>query len=121
MTVEASPYRLLLGTRLLKGEHALAQVRFEAGVLQKYRESGFKIYRTDSAGKLQQPGGWYIDFGIVPGDAVIHTSLTNLGKLPESERAHWQQHIAWPDLNDRFLKMQLAGGQCEYDGEIRNW
>ena len=116
-----SAYRQLLAHRVLNGDQAQAQVLFDPAVLQAYRDRGFKVYRTDSAGKLQQPGGWYVDFGIVAGDGVIHTSLANLGKLPEGERAHWAGFVTWPELSDRFLKMQLGGGSCSDDGEIRTW
>ena len=123
VTVAAAPsaYHQLLAHRLLGGDQAQAQLAFDPAVLHVYRERGFKIYRTDSAGKLQQPGGWYIDFGITAGDSVIHTSLSNLAKLPEGERGQWASHVLWPEMSTPFLKMQIGGASCNDDGEVRAW
>jgi hypothetical protein len=112
----------LLVHRLLSGEQALAQLVFDSEVLESYRRrGGFKVFRTNSAGKLQQQGGWYVDFGISADSGQIHTSVGNLAKLPEEERAHWAEHARLPEFAERFLKMQLAGGSCTDDGEVRSW
>ncbi len=120
--VGVAPFRFMLLRRLLvNGESGLAQISFRSEVLARYRGSdGFKIYRTDSAGKLQRRDGWSLDFGIVEGDSRIHTSLTNLGRIPEDERAHWLDHAVTLPLNEKFLKMQM-GVHCADDGEIRAW
>jgi hypothetical protein len=113
---------LLLRRLLLGGEAKLAQVVFRSEVLDAYRSrDGVAIYRTNSAGKLQQRGGWYVDFGITDGDTRIHTSLQNLEALPEQERLHWLDYAVTPPLNEKFLRMQLGAGACTDDGDVRAW
>jgi hypothetical protein len=101
----------------------LLQVCFQSAVLDAYRgRAGFKIIRTDSAGRLKQEGGWSIDFGISGDDQVIHVSWRDMiARFPESEREAWAGHIVTPPLSANFLQMQLAPGSCFDDGEVRPW
>ena len=60
-------------------------VHFTASVLSRYIDRGAKILRTDTVGRLLQPGKAVIDFGIVEDDTVIHLRFGDIGSLiPES-------------------------------------
>lgn len=116
--------RLLTRRALTQNDPALLQVSFEAAVLDRYREgTAFSVIRTDTVGRVKKQGGWSIDFGIVPGDATIHTAWQALAmSLPDAEREHWAEHTAATlDLSQMFLKMQLTPSACHDDGEVRDW
>ena len=113
--------RALVWNRALNGDTARLQVWFEPAVLDKYRQAGFKIMRTNTAGRVRSPS-WSLDFGIAEGDAVIHATVSDLAqRLPESERDHWAQHAATPAASRNFLLMRFGGGGCIDDGDIREW
>lgn len=124
MTGERDPSLLVLYRRaLLAGEHDLVQISFDATVLDRYRgRPGFSIVRTDSAGRLKKEGAFAIDFGIAPGDELVHVCLGDLlSSLPEGEREHWVGYVATPPLSRVFLQMRLHPGSCIEDGEVRAW
>ncbi|MBI4497388.1 MAG: hypothetical protein HY689_05765 [Chloroflexi bacterium] len=108
---------------LQRGEHGLAQVWFDAAVLDKYRGApAFAVIRTDTIGRLSRQRVWSLDFGIAAGDALIHASLQDLlQRLPEDEREHWARHVVTPPVSGNFLRTQLAPGSCIDDGELRPW
>jgi hypothetical protein len=106
------------------GEPALLQLGFEAGVLDRYRaDAACQVMRTDTVGRVRKQGTWSLDFGIAPGEAVVHASWTALmNALPDVERAHWSAHAApLTAYSDMFLRMQLSPSSCFDDGELRSW
>ncbi|MDE2987477.1 MAG: hypothetical protein OXT70_05420 [Chloroflexota bacterium] len=101
--------------------HALP-VHFAASVLNRYIDGGARILRTNTVGRLLQPGKAVIDFGIVDEDAVIHLRFGDIGSLiPESERDHWLDHLVPPTASRPYLQMTLQPGACHDDGELREW
>lgn len=125
LTVEAgaSPQRTLLYGRVLAGDLGALQVSFAQEVLDRYRgQAGYRIIRTNSAGRVKAPAGWAIDFGIADQDRLIHVSAADLAQLlPESERQHWLNYLVTPPLSPTFLTMRLGRGGCIDDGEVRTW
>jgi hypothetical protein len=122
MPDEANLYLRLLYRRILKNQDpSLAQVSFDASVLDKYRgAAGYSLIRTNSAGRIKREGAWSIDLGIA--DATVHASLRDvMNKLPESEREHWADHAIALPLSEAFLQMQLQPSSCFDDGELRPW
>lgn len=107
--------------RVLAGEE-LVQIFFRVEVLDKYRDGSYRIIRSNTAGRLQKPGGFQLDFGIAPDERLIHVTLRDLRtRLPEAERAHWLRHAVSLPFSRNFLQMQLRPGSCFDDGEIRTW
>lgn len=123
MAEETSPWIRVLYSRVFtSGDPALVQVRFLASVLDRYREQGLEIKRTDTAGRVKKAGGWSLDFGIGEGDATIHANLGDLLRnLPEQELQHWAVEVAQPDLSENFIRMRLHPGSCFDDGDLRDW
>ena len=104
------------------GDMSALPVQFSASVLSRYVEQGAKILRSNTVGRLMQPGKAVIDFGIVEGDAVIHLRFGDIGSLiPESERSHWLDHLIAPTVSRAYLQMTLQPGACHDDGELREW
>ncbi|MCY3732960.1 MAG: hypothetical protein OXG42_01640 [Chloroflexi bacterium] len=104
------------------GDASALPVHFSASVLRRYIDGGGKILRTDTVGRLMQPGKAMIDFGIVEGDTVIHLRFGDVGSLiPESERVHWLDHLVPPSTSRPYLQMTLQPGACHDDGELREW
>lgn len=133
--VEAAPdpqvgrARTRLIMRALAGTPGLAQVWFDATVLDRYRGApGYSIMRTDTVGRVRC-GSWRLDFGIAhPGQfgsgapLTIHASIGDLAdRLPEAERAHWAAHAVMPGASTNFLLMQATHGACIDDGDTRSW
>jgi hypothetical protein len=117
-----SLYLRLIYRRVLKSQDpSLAQVSFDASVLDKYRgQTGYSLIRTDSAGRIKREGGWSIDLGIA--EATVHASLRDvMNKLPEAEREHWADHAVGPAMSASFLQMQLQPNSCFDDGDLRPW
>ncbi|MGI8424791.1 MAG: hypothetical protein ACR2NO_11905 [Chloroflexota bacterium] len=122
----------LLTTRLLGGASQLAQLWFDARVLEKYRAAGGRILRTNTMGRLKQPA-WTIDFGIAgpggdatSGDAslltLVHVSLGEAqARIPEAERAHWAAHAVTPAFSANYVAVQLTHGTCVDDGDLEDW
>lgn len=94
---------------------------FRMDVLGKYREAGYTIYRTRTAGRVQSPEGWRLDFGIVDGAGVIHATVRDVLKLPRREREHLAAHVVTAPLNARYLKIQMGHGGCVDEGDIVPW
>lgn len=111
-------YRLLLQ----RGDAGLAQVWFGLGVLDRYREAGYELIRTNTIGRVKKPGGWALDFGIVDEAGIIHASIGDvLQQVPEGERGHWCEHIASPPASANFLSVRLHPGSCFDDGDARSF
>ena len=124
MSAAGNPYLMLLYRRAFQSQDpALVQVCFDIAVLEKYRgAAGFSLIRTDTVGRVKREGGWAIDVGIGEEGRTIHTSLGDvLHNLPETERAHWAQHVVTLPLSQPFLQMRLQPGSCFDDGEVRSW
>jgi len=94
---------------------------FDIAVLEKYRAAGYTLFRTKSAGRVQSPEGWRLDFGIVDDAGVIHASAADVCKLPRAERQHFAAHVRMPPLNARFLKLHMGLGACVDEGDIEDW
>jgi len=120
MTDTSPVARTLYRKTLLGGDPALIQVEFDVAVLGKYREAGISIKRTRSVGRVKA-ATWSIDFGIEPGEAVIHAGIGSLLALPETERQHWALHTCAPGLSEHYLKMLLHPGSCIDDGDTTDW
>jgi hypothetical protein len=113
----------MLYRRVLGGDAGLAQVWFGANVLDHYRsQSGFRVLRTNSAGRLRSPAGWTLDFGIAADDRLIHVSAADLAqRLPPADKQHWLGHVAALPVSGTFLVMRLGAGHCMDDGDVRDW
>ena len=113
----------LFGRALNGGDLGAVQLWFDAAVLERYRPlSGWRVMRTNTVGRVQSPEGWSIDFGIAPGDEMVHASVADLAqRLPNAERQHWLQHLLAPTASRNFLTMRLAPGSCIDDGDLRTW
>ena len=96
------------------------QVRFTVAVLDKYREAGQTIKRTNTVGRLSA-ASWTLNFGIGEDEQTIHACLGDLFRMPEAERQHWAMHVAQSDLSENYLKMLLHPGSCIDDGDTRDW
>lgn len=96
---------------------------FRASVLDRYRgREGFAVQRTDTAGRVRQAGGFSLDFGIAPGEALIHAPASEVAaRLPESEREHWLAHLELLPHSRHFVRMRMNPASCFEDGEIRPW
>jgi hypothetical protein len=114
---------MALYLRVLGGDLGAAQVWFDQRVLDRYRtQSGWRVMRTNTVGRVKSPEGWSLDFGIADGDGIVHTSVLDLTqRLPVSERQHWSQHLITPAVSRAFLTMRLAPGSCIDDGDLRDW
>jgi hypothetical protein len=114
----------LLHGRLLGGASQLAQVWFEAAVLDRYRAAGARVLRTNSMGRLKLPS-WSVDFGIAERDGqppLVHLSLGEAQtRIPEGERGHWAAHAHTPALSANYVAVQLTHGTCVDDGDLRDW
>src|SRR5688572_15372286 len=105
----------LLTTRVLGGSVHLAQLWFDAGVLEKYRSAGGRVIRTDTMGRLKLTA-WSIDFGIAS-DALIHLSAGEAqARIPAAERGHWASHAVVPALSASYVSVQVSHGTCVDDG-----
>ena len=104
------------------GDASTLPIHFSASVLTRYIESGAKILRTNTVGRLLQRGKAVIDFGIVESDTVIHLRFGDIGTLiPEKERDHWLDHLVPPTASRPYLQMTLQPGACHDDGDLREW
>ena len=104
------------------GDASALPIHFRASVLSRYTDEGARILRTNTVGRLLQPGKAVIDFGIVEDDTVIHLRFGDLGSLiPEAERDHWLDHLVAPSASRPYLQMTLQPGACHDDGELRDW
>src|ERR1051325_881584 len=114
--------RAALYLRVLGGDFGAAQLWFDQHVLDGYRAlPGWRVMRTNTVGRVRAPE-WSLDFGIADGDALIHTSASELSqRLPAGERQHWAQHAVTPEISRNFVTMRMAPGSCIDDGDLRDW
>jgi hypothetical protein len=117
------PQRAALYLRVLGGDLGAAQLWFDQHVLDRYRgQQGWRVMRTDTVGRVRSPAGWSLDFGIAPGDQIVHASVADLTqRLPVAERQHWTQHMITPPVSRTFLTMRLAPGTCIDDGDLHEF
>jgi hypothetical protein len=106
-------------TQKVLAKPELAQLVFRVAVLDKYLENGTPIQRTETVGRVKA-ANWSLDFGIAPDEKTVHTSVSLLSRVPESERAHWLSHSDESNFSLNFLKMQ-SGHSCVDDGGFRAW
>ncbi len=112
----------LLRRVLDNGKVDQVQVWFDSAVLDRYRgDPDSRILRTNSAGRLRGPGGFMLNFGISPDDALIHMPIAAVLGVPESQRAHWVEHVAGLPIGGNFLRMTMNPGACIEDGPTRDW
>jgi len=117
-----SVFQVVVRRALAAANPANLQVHFAVAVLDRYLDGGgFSIIRTDTVGRLKKEGGWTLDFGIAPGEQLVHAAVADLLRLPEAEREHWAFHATALPASKMFLQMRLAPGSCFDDGEVRPW
>lgn len=123
VSLAADPFVLALYRRVLAGATDQVHLFFDVAVLDRYRgQPACEVTRTDTAGRLKRQGGWSLDFGIAPGDSLIHVSVSDLAtRLPEGEREHWLQHLVHLPHSRHFVRVRMAPGSCFADGDIRPW
>ena len=115
-------WRRTVARAIGSGDADALPIRFSPSVLARYVERGARILRSDTVGRLMQPGRAVIDFGIVEDDTVIHLRFGDLAALiPESERDHWLDHLIAPGASRAYLQMTLQPGACHDDGPLRDW
>jgi hypothetical protein len=117
------PHVRALYARVLAGDVGAAQLWFDQAVLDRYRgQPGWRVLRTNSAGRLKSPDGWSLDFGVADNDRLIHASANAVSqRLTAAERPHWIEHLVSPAASRNFVSMQLGGAACIDDGELRDW
>src|ERR1043166_4431022 len=99
----ADPQSVALTLRVLGGDLGAQHLWFDQHVLDRYRgQSGWRVMRTNTVGRLRSPDGWSIDFGIAPDDHLLHTTALELSqRLPAPERQHRsEEHTS--ELQSRF-------------------
>jgi len=122
MNEDTQVLRVLLRRALSTEKLALLPLHFEVGVLDRYRQSPrFSLIRSNTVGRLKKEGDWAIDFGIAPGEEVIHAFAGDLLALPSEDRDHWASCALSLPSSKMMLQMRLAPGSCLDDGEIRPW
>jgi hypothetical protein len=119
----ADPQTVALYQRVLAGDLGTAQLWFDQHVLDRYRvQPGWRVFRTDSAGRVRSPDGWSLDFGVADDDRLIHATTADVvQRVPPAERQHWAQHLVTPAVSRNFVTMRLAPGSCVGDGDLRDW
>lgn len=123
MEAVTTPQYRAVARRILAGNVALAQVWFDARVLDKYRQSSScKIIRTNTVGRLKA-STWSLDFGIGGDDsALIHVSAREaVERIPEGEREHWEAYALALPASGNYLLMQMTRGACIDDGDVQPW
>ena len=96
-------------------------LRFDAHVVDRYRERGAKLVRTRTVGRIAMPQ-WSIDLGIVPGDAEVHVVARDLlERVPEAEHAHWVEHLVRAPASANYLQMTVVTAACIDDGDTEPW
>ena len=122
MNEETAVFRVVLRRALAAEDLVNLPVHFEAAVLARYRGSaGFSLIRTNTVGRVKKEGGWSLDFGISPGEDLIHVFAADLLRLPGDEREHWAANVVGLPMSKIMLQMRLAPGSCIDDGEVRGW
>src|SRR5919199_1457461 len=115
--------RRALCLRVFGGDLGAGHLWFDQHVLDRYRgQPGWRVMRTNSVGRVRSPEGWALDFGIGEGEALVHTSASDLiQRLPATERQHWAQHVVTPEVSRNFITMRLTPGSCIDDGDLREF
>lgn len=120
---QPDPQLMVVALKVLGGDLGAAQLWFDQRVLDRYRgQEGYRVMRTNSAGRVRAPGGWALDFGIAPDEQVIHATAADLSqRLPAPERSHWANYLLTLPYSKTFLTMRLGAHSCIDDGELRAW
>ena len=115
--------RAIVERAVARGEYGLLTLRFRASVLDRYRErADARLIRTRTVGRIAVVRGWSIDAGIAPDEEEIEVFASDFAeRLPESERAHWLDHLAMQPSSANFALMRLSGNACIDDGEAEAW
>src|ERR1700720_2318659 len=96
--------RRLVARALVTGDFGALHLRFDARVVDRYRERGAKLVRTRTVGRISMPQ-WSLDLGIAPGEAEVHVVARDLyERLPEAERAHWVEHLVPAPASVHYLQ-----------------
>jgi hypothetical protein len=113
--------RRLLTRALSAGDFGLLHLRFDVAVLARYRERGARLVRTRTVGRITMPQ-WSIDVGIAAGDRWLHLAARDLlERVPETEHAHWVEHLAPQAASASYLQMCMTPVACIDDGETETW
>jgi hypothetical protein len=119
---EETVYRVALRRALAAKDASQIELHFDVAVLDRYHGApGFSIIRTNTVGRVRKEGGWSLDFGIAPGEAMVHVTYAQLLAIPEDEREHFAAHARLLPGSKTFLQMRMAPGACFDDGELRPW
>ena len=120
---ELALQRQLLSRALKAGDPGRLHLRFDAAVVQRYREaSGSQVVRTRSVGRVALPGRWSLDLGISADGSEVHLPVQDLlERLPEGEWQHWVDHLVASPFSANFLKMRQTAAACIDDGDTEAW
>ena len=122
VSAERALQQLLLRRALAAGDARPLHVRFEAAVIERYRERRAQLLRTRSVGRIAVPGSWSLDVGIAAGGAEVHVPFDDLvTRLPETEREHWVAHLLEVPASAAFLQMRMTAAACIDDGDTEPW
>ncbi len=118
--------RALLRRALAARDPGRLQLRFDACVVDRYRErAGATLLRTRSVGRVQIPGRWSLDVGLArepDGRELVHLPAADLlQRLPQEEWEHWVSHLEGRPASASYLQMRMSPGACIDDGEPEEW
>lgn len=129
--------RTYLRRALAANDPGRLHLRFAAAVVDRYREAelrdrGVRLLRTRTVGRIEWPGRWSLDVGIVAAEdgaaadaasgGEVHVPFADLvQRLPEEEWPHWLNHAVGFPASEHFLKMRMTQAACIDDGETHNW
>ncbi len=119
----AAVQRQLLLRALKAGDPGRLHLRFDAAVVQRYRElGGSQVVRTQTVGRIALPERWSLDVGISADGSEVHLPVQDLlDRLPEDEWQHWVDHLIVAPFSTNFLKMRQTVAACIDDGETEAW
>ena len=120
---EAALQQQVLSRALKAGDPGRLHLRFDAAVIQRYREvGGSQVVRTQTVGRVALPGRWSLDVGISADGSEVHLPIQDLlDRLPEDEWQHWVDHLIVAPFSANFLKMRQTAAPCIDDGETEAW
>ena len=109
--------------RVFGGDFGATPLWFKWTVLDAYRgRPGWRVIRTNSAGRVSSPDGWSLDFGIVDEAQLVHAGVADVSqRLPKREQSHWLEHLVAPGASRNFVLMRLGAAACIDDGDLRDW
>lgn len=92
---EVALQRQVLSRALKAGDPGRLHLRFDAAVIQRYRElGGSQIVRTRTVGRVALPGRRSLDVSISADGSEVHLPVRDLlDRLPEDEWQHWVDHL----------------------------